>query len=420
MKTLEDLTPEILAKIPLYKEKCVKELYNGTEYANWKREYTVDYIEYIYKLCDKSKPVVIIANNIEEYKRLYNLLFNDKLNEEYTKLVNYLYELKNNLIKPKDDKDDAYLENDLCERIKHDLSNFTGSDMEKILVENYITPQQHWLFLCSEYSRVYLMWYYFLHKEFDIELSEHLETLTWLYENVNKANIAKAFFCERVCLVLRMPSKIIRNEVGFHSVDEGAIQYPNLNMYYVNNVRLTEELFNKLSKKEYTFEDFVSEPNEEIKAACLEFYRQKFGDEYMFNFISKNMKEVDTYVDKKEDKYLEGTTKGMNIGVYTLFKGSVNNFDVAYVRCYCFSTERVFFLSVLPTYTNAKEAMGSLLHLPKILIPHLQSIRRQGEIYSTTYSSEGTVLLKNISKEDLRDTAALSGDAYFNLMEFEY
>jgi hypothetical protein len=64
--------------------------------------------------------------------------------------------------------------------------------------------------------------------------------------------------------------------------------------------------------------------------------------------------------------------------------------------------------------------MGSLLHLPKILIPHLQSIRRQGEIYSTTYSSEGTVLLKNISKEDLRDTAALSGDAYFNLMEFEY
>ena len=77
MKTLEDLTPEILAKIPLYKEKCVKELYNGTEYANWKREYTVDYIEYIYKLCDKSKPVVIVANNIEEYKRLYNLLFND-------------------------------------------------------------------------------------------------------------------------------------------------------------------------------------------------------------------------------------------------------------------------------------------------------------------------------------------------------
>lgn len=420
MKTLEDLTPEILAKIPLYKEKCVKELYDGTEYKNWKREYTVDYIEYIYKLCDKSKPVVIIANNIEEYKRLYNLLFNDKLNEDYTKLVNYLYELKNGLINSVDNKNNEQVENELCERIEHDLNHFVGSDMEKILKENYITPQQHWLFLCSEYSRVYLMWYYFLHKEFDIELSEHSETLTWLYENVNKANIAKAFFCERVCLVLRMPSKIIRNEVGFHSVDEGAIQYPNLNMYYVNNVRLTEELFNKLSKKEYTFEDFVNEPNEEIKAACLEFYRQKFGDEYMFNFISKNMNEVDTYVDKKDKKYLEGTTKGMNIGVYTLFKGSVNNFDVAYVRCYCPSTDRMFFLGVQPFVKTAKEAVGTLLHLPKKLLPHLKSINRQGELYSTNYTEKGLEILKTLSKEDIADTEPVGGDLYFKLMEYEY
>ena len=38
MKTLKDLTPEIRAKIPLYKERAIKNLYNGTEYADWKPE----------------------------------------------------------------------------------------------------------------------------------------------------------------------------------------------------------------------------------------------------------------------------------------------------------------------------------------------------------------------------------------------
>lgn len=132
------------------------------------------------------------------------------------------------------------------------------------------------------------------------------------------------------------------------------------------------------------------------------------------------MKEVDTYVDKKEDKYLEGTTKGMNIGVYTLFKGSVNNFDVAYIRVYCFSTERLFFLGIPPTVKTAKEAMGNLLHLPKKLLPYLKSINRQGELYSTNYTEEGLEILKTLSKEDIADTEPVGGDIYFSRMEYEY
>ena len=45
------------------------------------------------------------------------------------------------------------------------------------------------------------------------------------------------------------------------------------------------------------------------------------GDEGIVNFFRESLNEVDTYVDKKE-KYLQGTTGGMNIGVYTLFKGN--------------------------------------------------------------------------------------------------
>ena len=43
-KTLKDLTPEIRNKISSYKEDCVKDLYNGNEWDNWKRKDTVEYI----------------------------------------------------------------------------------------------------------------------------------------------------------------------------------------------------------------------------------------------------------------------------------------------------------------------------------------------------------------------------------------
>ena len=38
MKTLKDLTPDILAKIPEYKEKCLEGIYNGERYHNFDLE----------------------------------------------------------------------------------------------------------------------------------------------------------------------------------------------------------------------------------------------------------------------------------------------------------------------------------------------------------------------------------------------
>jgi hypothetical protein len=83
MKTIKDLTPEIRKKIEIYKKECVSDLYSGKESKEWKKDYTIRYIEYIYKLAkQKNKPVIIIANNLIQYKLYFNLLFNSKYNKE--------------------------------------------------------------------------------------------------------------------------------------------------------------------------------------------------------------------------------------------------------------------------------------------------------------------------------------------------
>jgi hypothetical protein len=273
---------------------------------------------------------------------------------------------------------------------------------------------------CADFGR--LSHYYFFLNEFDIieKYREKLEKIT----SFSESSFMQIQF-SNVCIVSKYPNKIIRNENGrMHSVDESAIAFDDgYEQHYVNGVFLKEEMFKKLCNQEYTFEEWTKEENEEIKSIVLAFYEEKFGSEFAFNFISSHLKEVDTYTDKKENKYLERTTKGMNLGVYTLFKGNLNNsLDVAYVRCYCPSTDRMFFLGVHESITNAKDGIASLCQVPSKLHKHLTSINRQGEMFSFNFDKKGTEMLKNeeLSKQDFENVVSLSGDEYFSKLKFEY
>lgn len=133
------------------------------------------------------------------------------------------------------------------------------------------------------------------------------------------------------------------------------------------------------------------------------------------------MQEVDTYIDKKEEKYLIGTTGGMNVGVYTLLKGKVNEEEeVSYVRCYCPSTDRMFYLGVDNTQKNAKDAIASLYRVPKKLLHHIKYIQRQGERFSTVLTESGDSVRKTMVEEDYQDTITISGNEYFLKMRYEY
>lgn len=192
------------------------------------------------------------------------------------------------------------------------------------------------------------------------------------------------------------------------------------NCHYIHGRHIPPSIFEKISLQNYNFEDFVKEKDEEIKSFILSFFEEKFGSEYLFRFISKNLKETDNYVHKKEEKYMEGTTGGQNIGVYTLFKGKVNDIKLAFIRCYCPSTDRMFFLSVHPDNSNAKDGIASLYRVPRSLVGEIKDIYRQGERFSTSFTKKGEYLLDKMSQEDISDLVAIDGESYFSLLKYEY
>ena len=110
----------------------------------------------------------------------------------------------------------------------------------------------------------------------------------------------------------------------------------------------------------------------------------------------------------------------MNVGVYTLFKGQINNTDIAYVRCYCPSTDRMFFLGVNSEHNNAKDAIASLYRVPRKLKQHITHINRQGERFSTNFTKYGLALLKTLDKKDIEDLVSISGSEYFGKIKYEY
>ena len=185
--------------------------------------------------------------------------------------------------------------------------------------------------------------------------------------------------------------KYVRNNDGqLHNLNGKAVEFADgWGFYSIKGRRIPKEMFDKLYSNTYTFDDWTKENNEELKSAALVYIEEKYGQEALYDFLSKHLSEIDTYKDQKDIKYLTGTSGGMNIGVYTLFKGVVNNIKYSFVRCYCPSTDRMFFLGCDPKYNKAKDAIASMYRLPKKLIPHIKYIQRQGERFSTVLTDEG-------------------------------
>jgi hypothetical protein len=232
-------------------------------------------------------------------------------------------------------------------------------------------------------------------------------------------------------ITMLRPNKLtIRDSRGIiHNLNGPAIiDYKNEKFYYFHGEFISENRFLKLKSGEFTFEEFIQLKNEEDKSMVLGYYTEKFGNEFVYRFLSEHLKEINTYVDKKSSQYLKGTVKSTNIGVYTLFKGKIETssewgstfINVAYVRCYCPSTDRIFFLSVSPYYKTAKDAIASLCRIPSKLKNDIVSIARQGEMFSFNFTENGLNILKSMKKSDFNKTVAVSGNEYFSKMKFEY
>lgn len=348
-KKLKDLTPEIEAKIPEYIARCTRDLYNGTEYANWKREDTVEYVEYLYDMAKQEKPVVVIANTIREYKYLFNMLFGTQYPEVIEGIVK-LHEMKNS----GSDAGIAELENEFTTNLTKLLAD--GDAIAKKIKSNYVSPSYHYITIMSEYSRVYLMWYKFLKDEMKIDFSM-ADTLDYLYDKINKTNIAKVYACKKVCLVLRMPETTRRNDVGFHDAsDKGAIAYPDQKFFYLNGRRVAEWIFEKYFDKTLTFEDFRKCTNEEDKGAIVTLIKENEGNEGLLKFLGAELVDevsiphADGFIDvqklyKTKDKFeFARDSKGKS------------NVQLAWQEMRCASTGQYYLIETCPSLKTAEDS----------------------------------------------------------------
>ena len=305
--------------------------------------------------------------------------------------------------------------NEVCNEVGNEVSSEVRNEVGKSKLTWY-APQYY----LSAFNP-WVSFYDFFDKEcFALKKSKLFNE----YKRVLDLNIFWSVPFENFVFVSRNAVKYCRDsQAKLHSVSEPAVQFGGkfrYHLYYIHGVAIKRQMFKKLLKKEYTFQDWVKESNEEVKAAALSFMEEKWGSEYLFRFISDNLKEVDTYTDKKDPKYLAGTTGGMNIGVYTLFKGKIGSINLAFVRCYCPSTDRMFFLCVNAENKTAKDAIASLYRVPAKLKSEIKYIQRQGERFSTVFTDAGKQKLENMTPEEIADLVPVSGNEYFSKMKYEY
>jgi hypothetical protein len=341
MKTLDDFTPEIRAKIPQYISAVRDDLYSGVESKNWKREYTVEYIEKVYNIAGRKKPVVVVAKNPAEYIKLFNLLFNES-RKDYSKLwkkINSLHKSKNQVVEFYIDKKEAAFEKSLV-----------NTDCDDV-----IEAEHNYLFLTSEYARVYLSWYYFLHVEFNLPCSKS-EELVWLHKHINNASMSRCYFTEECVLVLKMPSKIIRNEVGFHSVTEPAIQFDGgYGAYYLNGRKVPNWVFEDYKAGTLTFDKFNKESNEDIRGSIVTLIKELEGNEGLIKFLDAAL------VDTKDISHKNGYTETMSLyktkESYSFLVNSQGeeNQPYAWLQMVCPSTGQSYLIDTCPSFTDVIE-----------------------------------------------------------------
>jgi hypothetical protein len=130
------------------------------------------------------------------------------------------------------------------------------------------------------------------------------------------------------------------------------------------------------------------------------------------NELRGYLEKVDTFVDTKDEE---------NPSVYTLYKSEENFLGIeghiSYISCICPSTGRSFMLSCDNGFTNAKDAIASLLMVPEELIPHIDFISRQGEIFLVTFTLD--VESDEFKKKMTSNRVGLDGELYFSKLIYE-
>lgn len=422
--TIDRLSDEQIQLIDVWRDKFLDKFFNNKHETNF--EEVESYMHWFYKEFEIGEtPKIVLLESPEAIAKLVALCKGadgGKIPSNDTKAVEAI-----NTIVGSENFDAMHVSNEGMNEI---VANFP-SDMEPDYSEK-----------ASYYLSAFNSWIAF-YDYFDKNTIVKLETeeLFNLYQRILDLNIFWSVCFDGVVLVSKGITGYSRDDfetIRLHDVEKPSLRFSDgSGIYMIHGRMLTKEVFEAVQNKTYTFEDFTKEGNEEIKNAILSMMDELYGSEHVFHFMSSNLEEIDSYVDTKEEHYLKGTllgtgekTSGQTIGTYTLFKGKINdNIEIAYVRCYCPSTDRMFFLGVDPVHTKADDAIASLLQIPSNVINHVNEIRRQGERFTLLFKTEEAQNVWNDYLTSVNDGSfdasslsfeTLSGKEYFETLTYEY
>ena len=264
------------------------------------------------------------------------------------------------------------LDSELGSELDSELDSELGSELRRKIDKKELNKPSsyHYLFLTYEYSRVYLMWYKFIQDEFKLKTKKGKE-LDWLFNNVKKSSISKTFLCKNICLVLRMPKIIKRNNIGLHDTTiDGAIRYEKEKLYYINGRSIPSWVFEKYFNKTLTFKDFIKEQNEDIKAGIIVLIKENEGNEGLLKFL--NAIKVDEQILIHEGGYTETVRLYKTKEKYLFLQNSKGeqNQPYAWTEMTCPSTNQVYLIDTCPTFNNAIDSLK--FHRPKHIKSELE------------------------------------------------
>jgi len=242
-----------------------------------------------------------------------------------------------------------------------------------------------------------------------------------IYRQFLKSGFYDMIQLKGMCIVCERPKLITRNNQGLmHNTDGPCIQWNDgYEFYSINGRIVSPENFKAVRQNTLSVDTFFRIENQDERAAIIQMMTELNGASYVGDWMSDNLKSVDTYTHDRTKEY-NPSAVGQNVGVYTLFRGEIEGVPVKYVRCYCPSTDRRFFLGVPPEIANAKDGIAHLCRIPASLKDKIKSISRQGERYSFTFDAVTTKKLEQDGCEDVDNLVSLTGDEYFKLLTYEY
>ena len=338
-KTLQDLTPEVRAKIPMYKERCTKDLYSGKELQEFNADKSAEYVEYVYNIAKEKRPLVIFADTPREFIIMYNVLKKENV--------------ENELVKAFEAKNDKSLSNKEAMESINGLLEAERTLLIKEKKGQALSATSHWLTEISSYSRAYFAWFYFIHKELGVETSKK-EELKYLYEN-SLNGIMRGYFTEAYALCLKAPEYIKRNDIGFHCVDGPAIMYKDSPLYYLNGRKMEKDLFERVLSGDFTLQEYLDFDNEEDRASVATLIKEGKGEQAFLDFLGAEC--VDEKTVEHTGEYSEVLKLYKTIKTFPEAQDSEGNRNqpYAWIHMVCPSTNQDYLIPTCPRFTDAVE-----------------------------------------------------------------